>query len=234
MKKILWLVILWSFTLELSAQSFEIGPLQDVYKGYIGETVKVPVTLTNQSEKPITLVIRKVSASLGGTQKNYFCQGNNCVGEEIEDYVLKLEPGQDVSDLNIVLETGLANGVSSAKYVVFNRYNHAENLEFNLNFTVEERSAREDVYSNGHIILHEVYPNPIIDYAFIDYDILSDDIHAKIVIHNILGNAIDEYNLPATENKVKIRTESINAGIYFYTLYLDNEGVITRKLIVKK
>jgi hypothetical protein len=68
----------------------------------------------------------------------------------------------------------------------------------------------------------------------VDYNIINDDIEAKIIIHNILGNAIEEYDLPAAENKVKIRAESMNAGIYFYTLYLDNEGVVTRKLIVKK
>ena len=57
---------------------------------------------------------------------------------------------------------------------------------------------------------------------------------AKIIIHNILGSPIDEYSLPSAENRVKIRAESMGAGIYLYTLYLDNEGVITRKLIVKK
>lgn len=234
MRHILWLVIVWSFTLELSAQSFEIGALQDVYKGYIGETVRVPVRLTNLSDKPVTLIIREVSASLGGTQKNYFCQGGNCVDEQIQDYVVSLEPGQNLADFQIVLEAGLANGVSSAKYVVFNRYNHAENLEFSLNFAVEERSGKEDIFTNAHIILHEVYPNPIVDYAFINYDMLTDDVQAKIVIHNILGNVIDEYDLPSGENRVKLRTESMNAGIYFYTLYLDSEGVITRKVIVKK
>lgn len=234
MRNILLLVILWFFSLELSAQSFELGALQDVYKGYIGETVKVPVRVTNTSDKRITLVIREVNASLGGTQKNYFCQGGNCVDENVQDYVVSLEPGQALSDFQIALEAGLANGVSSAKYVIFNRFNHSENVEFNLNFAVEEHSNKEDVFTNDNIVLHEVYPNPIVDYAFINYDMLSDDVHAKIIIHNILGNAIDEYDLPAGENRVKIRTEAMNAGIYFYTLYLDNEGVITRKVIVKK
>lgn len=234
MRCILWLFLWWSFTLELSAQSFQVGALKEVYKGYIGEMVNVPVRLTNPSDKPVTLVIRKVNESLGGTQKSYFCQDKNCLGQEIEDYVVRLEPGQELSDFFIVLDAGLANGVSSAKYLVFNRYNHGETTELNLNFAIEERLGQEDVFSNGHIILHEVYPNPIRDVAFINYDMLTDDVQAKIVIHNILGNAIDEYSLPASENKVKIRTESMNAGIYFYTLYLDNEGVVTRKVIVKK
>lgn len=216
------------------AQSFEIGALQEVYQGYIGETVKVPVRLTNRTDRPLALVIRRVSSTLGGTQKNYFCPDNNCLDQKAEDLVLRLEPRESVTDLEIALEAGLANGISSVKYIVFNRYNSAENLEFDLNFAVDERSSKEDIYSSPHIIVHDVYPNPVVDYAYVNYMKLNDEVEAKIVIHNILGNPIDEYYLPTDENRVKIRAESMNAGIYFYTLYLDNEGVMTRKLIVKK
>ena len=234
MRNFLWLVFLCSFAFELSAQSFEIGLLQDVYKGYIGETVKVPLKLTNQSEKPLTLIIRKTGSSLGGTQKNYFCPGDNCLDQQVEDFVVRLEAGQTVSDLQIALDAGLANGNSSVRYLVFNRYNPSEAVELDLNFAIDERTGKDDVFANPHISLHDVYPNPIVDHAYINYDMTSDDVDAKIVIHNILGNPIDEYNLPSSENKVKIRAETMNAGIYFYTLYLDNEGVITRKIIVKK
>ena len=234
MSRILWLVFLWFFAVPAFAQSFDVGTIQEVYKSYIGETVKVPVALTNHTEKPLTLILRRVSSNLGGTQKNYFCPENNCLDENIEDLVIRLEPRQSLEDLHIALDAGLANGFSSAKYIVFNRLNPTENVEFDLNFSVEERSAKEDIFTHPHIILHDVYPNPIVDYAFINYNMTSDEVEAKIVIHNILGSPIEEYDLPSAENKVKIRAESMNAGIYFYTLYLDNEGLITRKIIVKK
>jgi len=234
MMRFLWIVLLCLPAFELLAQSFEIGQFQDVYKGYIGETVKVPVTFTNTTERPLTLVIRRVSAALGGTQKNYFCPDRECLDQRVEDVLVKLEPNETLSTFEIRLDAGLANGISSAKYTVFNRYNAAETVEFDLNFAVEERTSKEDIFTHPHIVLHDVYPNPVVDFAFVNYDITNDDIEAKIVIHNILGNAVDEYILPGGENKVKIRAESMNAGIYFYTLYLDNEGVVTRKLIVKK
>lgn len=234
MMRFVWLFLAFLSTFGVAAQSFEIGHLQDVYKGYIGETVKVPLTITNTSEKPLTLVIRRISANLGGTQKNYFCPNGECLDQRVEDVLLKLDPGQTLSTFEIGLDAGLANGISSAKYLIFNRYNSAETFEFDLNFAVEERSAKEDIFTHPQIVLHDVYPNPVVDYAFVNYDVTNDEVEAKIVIHNILGNPIDEYNLPSSENRVKIRAESLNAGIYFYTLYLDNEGVVTRKLIVKK
>ncbi|HET9486597.1 MAG TPA: T9SS type A sorting domain-containing protein [Chryseosolibacter sp.] len=234
MRQALWLIFLCFVTLEVSGQSFDVGPLQDVYKGFIGETVKVPIQLTNQTDKPLTLVVRRVSSSLGGTQKNYFCLDNNCLEQRIEDVLVRIEPHETLTNFQIALEAGLANGASSAKFLVFNRYNSSETFEFDLHFAVEERSGKEDVYTSPHIILHDIYPNPVVDFAYVNYDMISDKVEAKIIIHNILGNPIDEYSLPSAENKVKIRAESMNAGIYFYTLYLDNEGVVTRKLIVKK
>ena len=234
MRRILWLFFVCMPTFGLFAQSFEVGQLQDIYRGYIGETVKVPLTLRNTTEKALTLVIKKLSSNLGGTQKNYFCVGKECLDQRVEDFLIKLEPGQTLSTFEIALDAGLANGISSVKYLVFNRYNSAETLEFDLNFSVEERSAKEDIFTHPHIVLRDVYPNPIVDFAYVEYDMTNDEVEAKIVIHNILGNPVDEYNLPAGESKVKIRAEAMNAGIYFYTLYLDNEGLVTRKLIVKK
>ncbi len=234
MRRLLWTVFLFAMAFELSAQSFEIGNIQDVYKGHIGETVKVPLKITNTSDKQLTLVIRRINANLGGTQKNYFCPNNNCLDQRVEEFLIRLDPRETLANFEIALDAGLANGISSARYMVFNRSNTLENIEFDLNFAVEERSYKQDIFTHPQIILHDVYPNPVVDYAFVDYNIINDDVEAKIIIHNILGNAIEEYDLPAAENKVKIRAESMNAGIYFYTLYLDNEGVVTRKLIVKK
>jgi hypothetical protein len=74
----------------------------------------------------------------------------------------------------------------------------------------------------------------VINYANIDYKLHSDNIKTKIVIHNILGNTLTEYELSYLETNLKIPAEQLGAGIYFYTLYIENEGVMTRKLIVKK
>jgi hypothetical protein len=216
------------------AQSFEVAPLQEVYKGFIGETMKIPVRFTNTTEKPLILIVRKLNSTLGGTQNNYFCPDNSCPDQKSDEAILKLDPHESLNTFQIALEAGLASGISSAKYIVINRSNLSENVEFELHFAVEERTSKEDIYISPHITLHDLYPNPATDFAYVNYSIQSDDVVARIIIHNILGNPMDAYDLPPSENKVKIRVESLNAGIYFYTLYLDNEGVMTRKLIVRK
>jgi hypothetical protein len=234
MARLLLVICFLIATLGTNAQSFEIVGLQETYRGIIGETIKVPIHFKNNSEKSITLTIRKVSNQIGTTQKNFFCFDNNCLDQRTEDFTLKLEPNQVINALQIALEAGLAQGVSSVKYLAFNRSNPSDAFEFELNFMVEEKAEKQNIYTSPHIMLHDVYPNPVTEEAYIEYSILDTQIKAKIMIHNILGNTIEEYPLPASENRVKIGAEALNSGIYFYTLYIDNEGVVTRKLIVKK
>lgn len=220
-------------SLGLVAQSFEVTGIQESYKGLIGETIKAPVLFKNTSDKTVTLIIRKVSSEIGSTQKNYFCIDANCLDQKVDDHIIKIEPGQTLTSFNIALEAGLVSTLSSVKYIAYNKSNPSESAEIDLHFVVEEKSEKQNIYNSRHISIQDVYPNPINDIAFVDYKILNDKIKAKIIIHNILGSQVGEYELPSLESKVKIRGEELNAGIYFYTLYIDNEGVMTRKLIVK-
>ncbi|HYG02351.1 MAG TPA: T9SS type A sorting domain-containing protein [Chryseosolibacter sp.] len=231
------LVSIWFLVmaLGLNAQSFEIINTPDAnITGFIGEIIKVPLHLKNNSDKTTTLVVRRVSAEIGSSQKNYYCIDDNCLDAKVDDYIIKLNPGETISSVNIALEAGLTHAISELRYVVFNKSNPADLYELNMNFSVDERTEKPTIYSSSAITLKDVYPNPIIDNAFVDYQISDDEIKAKIVIHNILGNIIETYPLLSSENKLKIRADGLNAGIYFYTLYIDNEGVITRKLVVKK
>ena len=234
MKKFLWLACFTLVSFTLAAQSFEITGLQDSYRGQIGETIKAPIRFKNTSEKAVTLIIRKVSSEIGGTQKNFFCIDGNCLDQKIEDYILKIEPGQTLTSFQVALEGGLVSGTSTIRYLAYTKSNPGETHEFEVNFSVEEKPERQNIYTSRHISIQDVYPNPVTDYAFVNYKILNDKVKAKIVIHNILGNPLDEYELSSQETRVKIGTNELNAGIYFYTLYIDNEGVMTRKLIIKK
>lgn len=216
-----------------AAQGFEVSGIQENYKGNIGETIKASVKLRNTTDKPLTLVVKRTNAVIGSTQRSYMCVDNYCFDQKVDDFTLKLEPGQTFNTMQLILEGGLVSGESSIRYSIYNKWNPTESVEFEATFIIEEKPEKQSIYNSKYITLHDVYPNPVSDYAFVDYKLLSDRVKARIVIHNILGSIIGEYNLPLQENRVKIHTEEFNSGIYFYTLYLDNEGVMTRKLIVK-
>ena len=234
MKRVLLLAILIFPVGLVFGQGFEVVSLQDSYKGLIGETVKAPIRFKNNSDKTIILIVRKVSAQLGSTQKSFFCMGNDCFDSKIEDYIIKVEPGQVQSSLQVAIEAGLVPGVSSVRYIAFSKSNPAHTVEFDVNFNVEEKDEKQSIFFSKDITIKDIYPNPVLDDAFVDYNLTSDQVKAKIVVHNILGNTVGEYTLPAGENIVRIKIDDVSAGIYFYTLYLNNESVYTRKMMIRK
>lgn len=234
MRKILLSSLLILICLGAYAQSFELSGISENYKGAIGETIKAPLRLKNLTEKPVTLIIRKIHQQIGSTQRNFFCVDNNCLDDKVDDYILRLEPGQSINSVQIALEGGLVPGVSSVRYIVFSRTNPSHSVEFDLSFSIEERPDKNNIYQSRVITVKDVYPNPSVDHAFVDYQLNNDRTKAKIRVHNILGNVVGEYELSPSETLIRIKTDELNAGIYFYTLYVDNESVMTRKLIVKK
>jgi hypothetical protein len=147
---------------------------------------------------------------------------------------IKVEPGQTLSDVVVSFYSGLSAGLSTSRYVVFNKNNPAETLEFDLNFSIEEPEERRSIYTSRLITLHDVYPNPAVESAQVDYKIHEAKPTFTIIIRNLLGNIVGKYTLDPSEGKLKMRTEDLNAGIYFFSLYIDNESVMTHKMMVKK
>jgi hypothetical protein len=229
----LWLVLIVASG-PLGAQNFEISDLQETYKGTVGDVIRAPIQFRNNTSKTITLIIRKADSQIGTSQKNFFCMNEVCMDEGVEDFIIKVEPGQTVSSLQIALEAGLTPGISTVRYMAYNKANPNEILEFELNFVVEERSSVTNIYTSRLITLQEVYPNPATDHAYVNYRLLSDNADAKLVLHNVLGSPVGEYKLPSSENRIKLRTDDLKAGVYFYTLYVENKAVLTRKLVVWK
>jgi hypothetical protein len=233
MKSFLLVVCLWILPGVLFAQTFEITSVQETYKGSIGDLIKAPIKLKNTTSKPIIVVLKKAEAQMGSSQKSFICPDNDCL-DKSDELTLKIEPGQTVQHVLIGLEAGLVEGFSTIHYLAYNKATPTEIFTMDLNFTVEPKAERSNIYTSRFITIHDVYPNPVTNFANIDYQLHSDEVKTKIVIHTILGNALFEYDLPSMETRIKITAEDLNAGIYFYTLYIDNVGVMTRKLIVRK
>ena len=225
------LLIGWSSSF---AQGLEIIDRQDSYLASVGETLNIKFRVKNTSDKPQYYIIRKVYSDMGSTQKGYFCIGKDCLEAGMDEFSKRLEPGEILDGLAFTLETGMVTGLNSFKFEVFPRGNPSAAIEHNVAVNVEEKRTKALVFQSKDITIHDVYPNPVSDLAFIDYTIHNEAVKAKVVIHNILGRTMNETDLPYAETRIKIQAEELATGVYFYTLYLDNNGVLTRKLIVRK
>lgn len=221
--------------LRVFAQGPELVNKNEIsFRAELSDVVKIPLRIKNTTDKPQFYVIRKVGGDLGGTQKGYFCIDDNCLEAGMDEFSKKIEPGQTLNGLYYTLETGLISGQNNLRFEIFERGHLSEAIEHGVTVSVEEKKERSLVFQSKDITIHDVYPNPVSDHAFIEYRIINESVKANVVIHNILGMPMGDYELPSFETRVKLYTEDLAPGVYFYTLYLDNDGVLTRKLIVRK
>ncbi len=220
-----------------SGQSFKIVEgSQSVIQGTIGQNLKVPISIENLSSKPVNIIIKRIEERIGTSQKTYFCWGGDCVGEQVNQLPLsrKINPDQTSREFQSVLESGLVEGYSVVKYQVINRDNPSESYFHEVTYIIEPSEKKKALFESSNVTLQEVYPNPVNEFAFIDYALTNPETKAKIVLHNILGNIIGEYELKYFDKTLKISTASLNPGVYFYTLHIDNDGVMTKKIIVRR
>lgn len=220
----------------LWAQSIAVINASDQYEAQVGEMIKVPIKIRNNSDKPLNLVIKRINSAIGTSQITYFCWEKDCFDPADNELPLsrKIGPGEVNSSFIHVLDAGLAEGFSSIKYLIYDKNNPANALEYELSFSIKEEDAKKAIFDSKEIVLQDVYPNPVTEYAVFEYQILDEEMEAKIIFHNVLGSLVGEYELPMLGNTLKINTENMNPGVYFYTLYLDNDGVMTRKLIIRR
>jgi hypothetical protein len=236
MKILLSTALLIILTLNSWAQSFEVIEKNEIFKGKIGERITAQIPIRNLSSEPLHLVIKRLGKVIGTSQKTYFCWDNQCLTSDQDQLPISRRVGsfETLNKLESVLETGLVAGISSVKYLIYNRDNPSESLIYEVNYTIEENFDRKSLYSSAEIKLNDVYPNPVTEYAIIDYNLTNSDVKAKMVFHNVLGSIVSEYELMPFENKLKVSATDFNSGVYFYTLYIDGDGVMTHKLIVRK
>lgn len=216
------------------SQSFELLDRTEQYSVSISQTLRIPIKIKNTSDKAQFYVVRLAAHELSGTQKGYFCLDKTCLEPGITEFSKKVEAGATLEGLHFVLETGLVSGQYPIRFDIFAKGNINTLTEHPVNVMVEERALKSPVFQSKDITIHDIYPNPVNDQAFIDYRLHNESIKAKMVVHNILGSAVSDMNLPFSETKVKIDANDLNPGVYFYTVYLDNIGVLTRKLIVRR
>jgi hypothetical protein len=212
-------------------QGLELIDRQDNYQTSVGQILSIPLKLKNTTDKAQFYVFRRIQDDFARDQKAYFCVDKNCLEPDIDEISKRIEPGETLQNLNFTLETGLLGGQHFIRFEIFPKGNPNQAIEQTVVIAID---ARAHIFSSKDITVHDVYPNPAADQAFIDYSAHSDAIRVKILIHNILGKQLSEYELLASETRIKIQTEDLPSGVYFYTLYINNQGVLTRKLVIRK
>lgn len=215
-------------------QSFELTDRVESIQARISQTLHIPIRIKNTGDKPQFYVVRLAVNELSSTQKGYFCFEKTCLEPGITEFSKRVEAGVTLEGLHFVVETGVAPGQYPITFEVFAKGAHNTLEEYPVLVNIEEKQSKTLVFQSKDITIHDIYPNPVNDVAFVDYKLQNDQVKAKMLVHNILGSPVNDLAMPYGETKIKIETAELTPGLYFYTVYLDNVGVLTRKLIVRR
>ncbi|MAN29447.1 MULTISPECIES: tail fiber domain-containing protein [Mesonia] len=81
--------------------------------------------------------------------------------------------------------------------------------------------------------LAQNYPNPFEGRSVIEYRLPEGAKSASIMIFDMTGNFLKEYQLREQEGKIEITADEFGAGMYLYSLVSGNQEIISKKMIVK-
>lgn len=204
------------------------------FNGKIGSSQRKTVLLQNESNQPKAYMLKAVRGNVGSSQQVNVCLGDQCFDskKELAKIAIKLEPGQIFTDLYLEFEMGIAETRGSFELLFSNPDNIRETFVVEARYEVSSEGKSE--FSHKDIQLGEIYPNPSNRIAQLDYELINPKAKAKISINSFIGNPIAEYELDPNRNSLVINVSDFQPGVYFYTLFVDNKNVVTKKLQVKK
>lgn len=220
----------------MMAQGFRIVDTNLHIVSEVGSETTTPIKIQNTTDQVMRVGIERIESNIRSSQLSSFCVDNDCVDKDIAGMAkfFVVEPGQVFSNFIAVLETGLVPGSSSVKFRIFNAANPNEQLEIEVSYTINEKAKEGILFASDVVELSDVFPNPVKEKAVFNYTYLNPDKEARLVIHSVLGSVISEFNLSPYESRLTIPVNDYNPGVYFYTLYIDNEGVATKKMVIRK
>jgi hypothetical protein len=223
------------------AQSLKLVETNLNQNGLIGKDIVTNLKILNTSNEDIRYRVYVYDKQIGSSQENLICIGEDCFrGGKITRNNISpaltrtVKAGETDKTFSLVLASGLVRGVSSVTYRLENIDNPKDQTTFEIHYEINELVDEGLLYSSKNVDLSDVYPNPVTEVAVFDYTLKNDSQEAKIIIHNVLGSIAGEYPLSPYEHQLKVSVEQFNPGVYFYSLYIDNEGVATKKLVVRK
>ena len=202
----------------------------------MGTEITATVSLKNISAKPVEFKVIRTENNISSGQESYFCLGKDCFSPlakvSIETKVLR--PGEIYEGFKSNLKAGLGKSKSTVSYCFQNVADPSDEVCQTIIYQVESLRSEDVLFYNDDITISNIYPNPINEVAIWDYSLKNPKTNAKVILHNVLGGIVGEHELSEFESKLKVDTQTFKPGVYFYTLSLHNQNVITKKFVVKR
>ena len=241
MKKIILILSIISFYTTAFSQTFLIlnALKQDASNtgytitGNLDNIIKAQFYIVNNSATDAPFKVKKIEDNILTGTVNTFCFNEQCY----PPYVMQtpssilLAAGDTTLSSSFYAEytPGGVAGSSTITYVVFNANNPNDSTYVNITYNAELASVPRNDFTR--VEFSNPYPNPANSQTKINYNIPVSYVRATITLRNLIGTTVKEIELPNPQGKLVIDLSDLNEGIYFYSLIIDGNVILTRKLI---
>jgi hypothetical protein len=204
------------------------------FNGKIGTAQRKSLIIQNQSNQPVEYSLNFLRGNIGSSQNIKLCIADKCFDpkRDMAKIHLILAPGEIFTDLYLEFDLGITETKGNFDLHFTNTENIRDVFVIEAIYDVFNPSIEETNHKD--ISIGSVYPNPSNRIAQIDYEFKNPNTTAKITINSFIGNPVAEYLLEPAQKSLVINVADLNPGVYFYTLFVDNKNIVTKKLVVKK
>ncbi|MCS7019253.1 MAG: T9SS type A sorting domain-containing protein [Cytophagales bacterium] len=115
-----------------------------------------------------------------------------------------------------------------------NSFRHLNLLVYPLTNNFSDKSDDNWLFVNDQVAISNIYPNPASDHVSLNCIFYDAQTQVKVVFRNVLGSIIAEFTLAPHERQWVLPVDKFIPGVYFYTLWINNKSVVTKKLVVKR
>jgi len=125
-------------------------------------------------------------------------------------------------------------GAGVIRYRFFDENNTANFSEVYIKFNAGGCASIEECYigiEEEHASITSAYPNPATDNITFEFDTKGET--GIITISDLTGKMVRQTNVNSNTTTSTINVQDLNPGIYFYSFYVNNKNVSTRKFIIK-
>lgn len=206
------------------------------FNGTINQSQRKTVILHNETDQPQTYFLKNIRGNVGSSQDVKICIGDDCYDskKDLAKIKINLDPGEIMTDMYLELEMGIMETRGTFDLFFVNERNIREAFVVQARYDVRGLESNEEKFVHEAISITDIYPNPAQRVAQVDYQVKDKSVEARIAINSFIGNPVQSYVLDPERNTLLINVSDFNPGVYFYTLFVGNKNVVTKKLVVKK
>lgn len=229
MKKFAFLVAIAVSSVSMFGQSISLDKKSDIIYGAPEDELTSYVAVTNVSNAPVDVKVRRTIQQNFTNNDLYFCW-DVCYEPPVNgtQTALTINSGAVNNDFRgySIAQVGTA-GSAIVKYCFFNSTNQADSACYTVTYVVDATSVNEATA----LKFTAPYPNPANDNINFNYT-LPNASRATVKIYNMLGALVKTANITDNTGKLTINTADLRPGIYLYDLQVSGKSMKTGKFSV--